>query len=244
MRNKHLLVRFCCVATILFGLSTALRAQTDEELYLSYMDGQLTLWKTYLDTTNWTHLTHAERLRLINYEYGYVPFLADRNDPSAQQYLNRYMRHLAEEQSQLTPSLYASYMCAAHAYAYLLDKKKLFSSGLQSFRLAKQAVDLDGENPIALLLKGNVYFYAPRAFGGNKEEAMLLFEKAERIMQQQGIWHYLWNYPALQLCIAQCYDKLGNTEKAYQKCQVILREHPDFDYVKRVYLPELNKRRK
>lgn len=244
MRNKTFVVRFICIATILLGLSTVLRAQTDEELYAGYMDGKLIPWKTYIDGADWAHLTHAERLRLINYEYGYVPFLADRNDPAAQHYLDIYMQHLSEEEPFLTPSLFASYMCAAHAYAYLLDKKKLFTSGLQSFRLAKQAVDLDGENPIALLLKGNVYFYSPRAFGGNKEEAMNLFEKAERIMQQQGTWHYLWNYPALQLCIAQCYDKLGDTNRAYQKCQAILREHPDFDFVKRIYLPDLQERLK
>lgn len=240
MRNKlHLLLLL-----VLFGLSTATgRAQTDEQLYMSYMQGDLKLWKTYIDSADWKNMNATERLRLINYEYGYVPFLADRKDPTASRYLTQYMAHLEEEKDNLTPSLYASYMCAAHAYVYLLDKSKLFSSGLQSFRLAKKAVELDPNNSIALVLKGNVYFYSPRAFGGNKEEAMRLFARAEQIMQQEGSWQYLWNYPALQLCIAQCYDKLGDTDSAYRKCLAILREHPHFRYVKDTYLPELKKKK-
>lgn len=242
MRNSRLLLGFLLV--VLLGLSTAIcRAQTDEELYHSYMQGDLQLWKTYIDQADWEHLSQAERLRLINYEYGYVPFLADKKDPTAGHYLQQYMAHLEEEKERLTPSLYASYMCAAHAYTYLLDKSKLFSSGLQSFRLAKKAVELDSGNPIALLLKGNVYFYSPRAFGGNKEEAMRLFARAEKIMQEQQTWHYLWNYPALQLCIAQCYDKLGEPDKAYRKCLSILQEHPDFRFITDTYLPELRQKK-
>lgn len=237
MRNNRLIHYLLLV---LIGLSTTIcRAQTDEQLYHSYMQGDLKLWKTYIDSARWEDMNAMERLRLINYEYGYVPFIADRKDPKADYYLRLYMAHIEEEKNNMTPSLYASYMCAAHAYVYLLDKTKLFSSGLQSFRLAKQAVELDQNNSIALILKGNVYFYSPRAFGGNKEEAMRMFARAEQIMQQEGTWHYLWNYPALQLCIAQCYDKLGDTNKAYQKCCAILKEHPDFRYITDTYLPEL-----
>ncbi len=240
MRSK--LFRILLIGMI--GLSTAIsRAQTDEQLYMSYMQSDLTLWKQYIDSADWKNMNAEERLRLINYEYGYVPFIADKKDPTASHYLEQYIAHVEEEKANLTPSVYASYMCAAHAYTYLLDKSKLFSSGLQSFRLAKKAVELDPNNSIALVLKGNVYFYAPRAFGGNKEEAMRLFARAERIMQQEGKWRYLWNYPALQLCIAQCYDKLGDTDSAYRKCRAILKEHPNFRFITETYLPELEKKR-
>ncbi|MCQ2345621.1 MAG: hypothetical protein MJZ82_02510 [Paludibacteraceae bacterium] len=235
---------FAFITLVLASMSMAGAEYSDKQLYEGYLTNDFSLWTAYINNTDWSTLNTEERMRYINYEYGYVPFMADQKNPNARRYLDQYKAHLEEEKCHMTEAQYTAYLCAANAYEYLLDKKKLFSAGLQSFKLAKKAVELDDNNPIGLLLKANVNFHAPKGFGGNKEEALRLFLKAEKIMRQEGTWRYLWNYPALQLCIAQCYEELGEKEKAISKCESILQEHPKFNYVRNTYLPALRAKKK
>jgi len=235
--RKLLLLVALLVAKLAFGQFS------NEQLYQAYMQSDLKTWGEYIDSQNWDQLSHSERHRLINYEYGYIPFLADlqRMDEAAQ-HLERYCQHLSDEQPYLSPADYTAYLSASHAYAYLIDKGKIFSDGMQSFKLAKQAVELDPHNVIALSLKGNVNFYAPKLFGGNKQKAMEMFLEAEQIMEQDPEWEYLWNYPAMQLCIAQCYEKLGELDAALRYANKTLQRHPHFKYLKETYLPELKQK--
>ena len=215
---------------------------TDKQLYNGYMTQDLTSWREYVGTADWQSMSAPERTRLINYEYGLVPVEIDRGSSESRRMLDTYKAHIEAHKGTLTSSQYAAYMSAAHAYEYLLDKSRLLSEGLCAFQLAAKAVEEDPANPVALSLKGNVDFYAPAIFGGSKKKALKLFLEAERQMRQDPKFRYLWNYPALQLCIAQCYEKQSKTKKAIAKCEEILREHPDFVYVRDEYLPALRKK--
>lgn len=215
---------------------------TDSLLYEGYMNEDLSNWTKYLQTNNFYTLPVKEQKNYLNYEYGYVPFSADRKDPNSQQYLDTFWVHIEYLKPHLTQSEYTAFCCAANAFEYVIDKSKLFSCGLKSFKLAKQAVELDPNNPIALILKGNVYFHAPKAFGGNKQEAMEMFDKAEQLMRNDKRWKWSWNYPAIQLCIAQCLDKLGRKEEAWKKCETTMKEHPHFQFMSKTYMPDLKKR--
>jgi len=238
-------MRKLLITILLFVAGLAYGQFSDEELYKAYMQSDLTLWGQYIDAQDWSKLSHPERKRLINYEYGYIPVLADEKKmDAAARYLRQYNEHLAAEQQYLSKADYLAYLSASHAYAYLLDKSLILSEGMQSFKVAKQAVEADPKNVIAMTLKGNVDFYAPRLFGGSKQKAMEMFLEAEQIMLQDPQYRYLWNLPAMQLAIAQCYDKLGDTDAAIQQVYKLLRSHPHFSYVKDTYLPELKQKTK
>ncbi len=216
---------------------------SDEQLYMAYMSSDLSLWGQYIDAQDWNTMSHPQRLRLINYEYGYIPVLADQNRmEEAAHYLQQFNNHLSQEQSYLPKATYIAYRSASHAYAYLLDKSKIFSEGMQSFKTAKQALLSDPNNPIALTLKGNVDFYAPKLFGGDKKQAMELFLQAESIMSRDTAFRYLWNLPAIQLCIAQCYEKSGDIPAAIRQAEKTLQQHPHFIYIRQTYLPQLKRR--
>lgn len=232
MRNKLLLIVMLCS-----GLSFA--QVPEQQLFEGYLAQDLSSWDTFITTANWDQMSDNERTLLINHEYGFIPFMSDQNDPRCRQLLDAFWQHIEAHKNVLTPSQYATYTGAAHAFEYLLDKSKIFSDGMQSFKLAKQAVEADPNNPIALSLKGNVDFYAPKLFGGSKKKAMDMFLLSEQLMHNDPMYKYWWNYPAMLLCIAQCYEKMGNKEAAIQKCQQILREYPNFVFVRDEYLPSL-----
>ncbi|MCQ2347654.1 MAG: hypothetical protein MJZ65_00520 [Paludibacteraceae bacterium] len=232
------------IYSLLFIVELAYGQFSDKQLYDAYMASDLKLWGQYIDAQDWKSLSHAERRRLINYEYGYIPFLADQKRmEEAAHYLPIYLQHVEEERSSLGESTYLAYRSAAHAYAYLLDKSTIFSDGMMSFKMAKKALEADTTDPIAMTLKGNVDFYAPKCFGGNKQKAIQIFLQAERIMTTDTAYRYLWNLPAMQLAIAQCYEKTGELDKAEQQVEKVLRRHPTFTYVRNTYLPELKKKK-
>lgn len=216
---------------------------TDARLYQAYMERDMATWQHYIDEADWDTLSAAERKRLLNYEYGFVAVAIDSKIPHAEDYLTRFRNHVEEEfaAQHICEAHYCMYMSSVHAYDFLLNRSRLFSSGLQSFKLVKKAAQLAPNDPYVLTLKANVDFYAPSAFGGDKEAALKMFTRAKEIFRQTIDYKHIWNYASLSLCIAQCYEKTGEREKAIEECRAILAEMPNFSYVRDEYLPGLLK---
>ena len=67
------------------------------------------------------------------------------------------------------------------------------------------------------------------------------YEKTITAFENQKAIENNWNYIATMLCYAQAFEKLGETEKAIEVCQKILKIAPTFVYVRDVYYPQLLK---
>ena len=48
-----------------------------------------------------------------------------------------------------------------------------------------------------------------------------------------------WNFRSLQLCIAQCYEKVEGKKRAARYCEEVLKEVPNFVYLRDVYYKKL-----
>ena len=236
-------LRKTAILALLFVSGTCFGQYSDEQLYEAYMSSDLTLWGEYIAHTKWDTLSAEGRTRLINYYYGYIPFRHDNGGKDCRALLDTYWALIRRHQDVLTESEYKTFLSSAYAYEYLLDHGRIFSDGMKSYKVAKEAVEADENNPLALALKGNVDFYAPKLFGGSKKRAMRAFLKAEKIMHNDAKYRYYWNYPSLQLCIAQCYEKQGDLDEAIEQCRKLLAEHPHFAYVRDEYLPALLKKK-
>lgn len=214
---------------------------TEEQLYYAYLHQDMSVWRNYIENAKWEKMSVGERKQLINYEYGFIATAIDAEDPKADEYLTHFRQHVAEEYDSrhISEAHYCMYMSSINAYDFMLNKSKLFSAGLQSFKLVKKAAQLAPDDPFVLTLKANVDFYAPAAFGGDKEAALVLFTRARELFRETEDYQHLWNYASLRLCIAQCYDKKGDSERAISECYSILGEIPDFEYVRDEYLPQL-----
>lgn len=213
----------------------------DEFLYAAYMKKDMQIWQAYIDQTDWKTINTPEKLRLINYEYGFVANCIQLKQEDAQTYLEQFHAHLEDvyKANQISEARYYMYLSSVYAYDFMLHPGKLFSSGVRSYKSIKKAYKLAPKDPIVLTLKANVDFYAPPALGGNKESALKDFILAKQLLEQQGDYEHLWNYAALRLCIAQCYEKTGNKQKAIEECRNILQVMPEFSYIKDEYLPHL-----
>ncbi len=225
---------------LLFVCSCSCSAQySDKALYEAYLKKDMTLWQEYIDHADWAKLSHKEKERLLNYEYGYAAYIADKDAAAADFYLKQFNLHIEDCATLLSPATLASYRAAYCAYMTKVDKWHIISFATKSLRYADEAIAADMRNPIALALYGNVKMYTPKTFGGDKATAVTYYQRAEALYENQKQTRHNWNYRAVQLCMVQCYEKLGQVEKALEKCKAILQDEPDFTYLRDTYLPIL-----
>ncbi len=230
----------CSLLLLMLIVSLSCYAQySDKELYEAYLTSDLSLWQEYINSTDWESLSKEEKKRMLNYQYGFTANVLSQDKDTAKRHLQLFEEHVNDAAEWLSPSSLACYRSAYAAYKIKLGDWRVFSLAKQTFCYADEAVEIDSLNPLALTLKANVDMYAPKAFGGNKEQALHYFLLAEKQYRERGLTLNNWNFRALQLCIAQCYEKTGDKEQAIAKCYAILAEEPNYEYIRHVYFPKL-----
>ena len=211
------------------------------DLYKAYLAGDMQKWGDYLAQTDQrTDFSVEELASIANYEYGYIAWCLDekRND-EAKHRLKQFVNRInCLDSLHYDPSMIAVFRSSVCAYDLSLYKRDLVKTMKEAIHYTELGVKLDPKNPLALTLQGNVKFYTPAMFGGSKKEALDFFLKAEYLMRENKMTD-CWNFRALQLCIAQCYEKVESKKAAINYCEKILSEVPDFAYVRDVYLPKL-----
>ncbi len=212
---------------------------TDEELYKAYLKGDVSLWKEYIEHADWDKLSEMEKERLLNYQYGYVAFAVSEENESAERHLQLFAQHIEELSGKLDGAQLACYRSSLAAYEMSFNAFRKLMYANRAMAYANEAMRIDSLHPAALTLKANIDMYCPKAFGGNKERALRYFLLAERRFKELHLTIHNWNYRALQLCIAQCYEKTGDKQQAIEKCEQILQEEPGFSYISDTYLPVL-----
>ncbi len=229
------------IIAFLLLICCSLSAQTfsDEALYKCYLGEDKELWKQYITTADWNKLTSKERQRLLNYEYGYIAYAVSENNSESKKLLDNFNSHIESMTGKMAESTRLVYLSAAASYSISLSKWTIAVNGPKTFNYAEKALAIDSLNPLALTLRGSIYFYSPKAFGGDKQLALKYMQQAEKQFQQRGDTVNNWNYRSVQMILAQCLEKTGNKQAAIAKCRSILQEEPEFSYIRDCYLPEL-----
>ncbi len=186
-------------------------------------------------------LTQRNMLEVSNYLYGYIAVLLDEEkDKKAKEYLERWELILddMEKVDSLRPYVYV-YRCSVCAYKITLSSIKAISLGPKAMNYIDKALELEPNNPLAVGLKGNMLFYMPKAFGGDKHEALELYLRTMKLFPENLDPLFRWNKCGIMLCIAQAYEKTDQLDKAIEYCEQILLVQPNFSYIKNEYLPQL-----
>ena len=195
----------------------------DRYLLDAYLRNDMTVWQAHIDSA-------AD----LPYEYGYCAAIMTENKEAARPYVKRFKEHTAQQKAQLPKGHYEMYMSAVYVYELRLHDS---FHPAKSLSLARKAVELAPNDPLTLTYCGMALFYAPQPFG-NKKEALTLFEKAEKLFQGNR-WYNCWWRPAAMMYAAQCYDKQGNTAEAIRRCEALLKEYPDYAFIRDIYMPAL-----
>lgn len=212
-----------------------------QDLYEAYLSGDMSVWGAYIaEMEKKGNLTLDEIARITNYEYGYIAWCIDeKRVEEAKHRLDVFISHIDYLEKQgYSPSMVAVYRSSVCAYQLSLYKKKFIQMAKEALAYSEQALELDAKNPIALTLQGNVKMHMPAILGGSDAKALEFFLESETLMRNAGKVDN-WNFRSLQLCIAQCYERVEGKKRAAQYCEEVLAEVPNFVYLRDVYYKKL-----
>jgi len=120
-----------------------------------------------------------------------------------------------------------------------IDKCKAIFLGSDSKNSINKAMQLDPLNIQAIIDKGNLLYYSPRLFGGDKKEALGYFLKGVKLMERNKETYQNWVYLNLLTMIANVYEKTDKLEDAKLTYEKIMRNEPDIKWVKDDLYPQL-----
>ncbi len=224
---------------LVMGLAAEAGVVNHDKMFAAYLKGDLATWKSeltcYVASDN---LTFEDKCDIANYLYGYIGFILDSGAKQAElegwfKYLDSYVEEMLKHEE--TKSMGHLYKAGAYAFKAKSYKGKLVSYGVKSLSELEEALKINPNNPIAIGLKGNVKFYAPKMLGGNKEKALGYYLKAVKLLTGQCPKVYKWNYWALKLCVVEAYVGLGQKEKAEAYYQATMKAQPGFTLLKKSY---------
>lgn len=225
-----------CTATISIG-QNAYR----EPIYLAYVQGDMSRWEAIirLIEERSDDFSDEERKELISYYYGYISFLLETDQKDkVQDYIIKGEKHLnALLKSAPNDVTALAYKGSFIGFRIGTNKFKALTLGKESISYINRAYKLDSQNVQAILDKGNLLYHMPGMFGGDKKEAVRLYEKAVLRMEKHQNLKQNWLYLNVLTTIARHYEEEKQWQKAVLIYEKILQQEPEFTWVKDTLYP-------
>ncbi|HPE39641.1 MAG TPA: tetratricopeptide repeat protein [Bacteroidales bacterium] len=187
------------------------------------------------------------KFELLNYLYGYIGWcIGNERKPEARKYLDIAENMALElEQKKQNLSLVNAYQGAFNGYNIALAPYKVIFFGSRSIKHVEKAIQLDKKNYFGYLQMGNIEYYKPPRFGGDKYKSINYYGQAKALIENDYFKSKNdWNYLNILVSIAKSYTALGKYEEAKKYYEATLKIEPQFTWVKNNLLPELNKKMK
>ena len=233
------------VTLILLSLTTTAFSESPykKPIYAAFITHDMAKWDNTIRAIEASNSANTvdQKLELINDYYGYIGWLIGQKQYAKAEKLIPKGERLVNQVLGMSPKNATAYSFKGSftGFKIAIDKCKAIFLESESKNCINKALELDPENIQALIDKGNILFYAPRIFGGNKKEALSYFLKAERLMERNKETYQNWIYLNLLTIIATSYEKTNNMEDAKLVYEKILRNEPDIKWVKDGLYPTL-----
>ena len=217
-------------------------------IYHAYITNSVGDWKKVIDKmSSDKNVDNAQKLELLNYEYGYVGWCVVNNkDKEAQHYLDHAVK-LAEEleKEKYELSQIMAYKAALWGFQIALSYYKAPFLGFECVDFAKQSVQLNKNHYLGYLQMGYIDFFLPSVFGGSKTRAINNYIIAEKLLEKQLNGSLKdWNYINILVTIVQACQSLGQNAKAKVYHDKVMKVEPTYKWAKSDLIDNLQNRTK
>jgi len=216
-----------------------------QQIYHAYVSGNMDQWVSVVKEmeNDETIRTVSQKLELVEYYYGLTPFYIDtKNEKMARitiQKADLVLDKLLKNDPK-NPTAQA-FKGAFIGFKLSLDKLKILTLGPECLKHINLSYSIDPSNIQALTDKANALFHAPKMFGGDKIEAVKLYQKSIVLMEKSNLSTNNWFYLNTLILLAKAYVSIDKTNDAKIIYEKTLRKEPDFVWVKKVLYPRLLK---
>lgn len=217
----------------------SLFAQDDRAtIYQAYLQGRMDTWKGVMDRLESGHASSGDMTllyQLTELQYGYIGYClgADR-EREAEVELERAERNiqLLVADDPRNPRIY-SLMGAFYGFRINLKPLKAPSYGRKSEEANQRALSLGPEEPQAWMEKANIEYYKPAIFGGSKEKAVELYQKAIELFESTPErTSQNWIYLNCMVGWAMACENTGRIRQAGEIYRRLLEMEPSFKWVR------------
>ncbi|HZL09285.1 MAG TPA: hypothetical protein VFC65_04755 [Prolixibacteraceae bacterium] len=201
----------------------------------SYQAGNMTPWIGLIGEMEHVNSDDLDwQLEMVKAMYGLVGFeLGAHNKDLARAYVNKadvYLDKLLEEHPE-NAQLH-SLAGAFCGYKIALAFYKAPFLGPKSMYHVEKAIDLDPEEPMGYIEKGNSLQYRPAVFGGDKTEGLIYYKKALKLMDAQNTQKCNWQKLLLRAFILKSLYETNQTEEARKFRAEIQKNYGSMDWIK------------
>lgn len=203
--------------------------------YDSYKAGDMTPWPALIAEMEKAKSTDlAWQTEMVKALYGLVGYQIGANQKDlAKVYVNKadvYLDQLLDEYPNnarlhsLAGAFYGFKISFAFYKAPFLGPKSLYHIG--------KAIDLDPNEPMGYIEKGNSLLYRPAALGGDKREALRLYRKALQLMQSHNALKCDWQQMLLRAFILKSLYETNQTTEANAFMSAMQKDYGSMIWIK------------
>ena len=230
------------LSLLLLTFTSALFAKTSysKSIYDAFIVRDMTKWESVVQSMEASHsvTTVDQKLELVSYYYGVIGYLIGKKQYLHAEQLTNKGEALIDQVLHASPknATATSYKGSFTGFRVGIKKFKALLLIFDSKKYINKAVEMDPQNVQALIDKGNMYYYAPSLFGGDKKAALTYYLKAAGIMEQKNETSDNWVYLNTLTMIAFAYTKTDNPNAAKQMYVKIMRLEPNITWAKEVLI--------
>jgi tetratricopeptide (TPR) repeat protein len=242
MNLLNILPKKLILALLLLTFTSGLFAKTSycKSIYDAFIVRDMTKWESVVQSMEASHsvTTVDQKLELVSYYYGVIGYLIGKKQYLHAEQLTNKGEALIDQVLHASPknATATSYKGSFTGFRVGIKKFKALLLIFDSKKYINKAVEMDPQNVQALIDKGNMYYYAPAVFGGDKKTAITYYLKAAGIMEQKNETLDNWVYLNTLTMIAFVYTKTENPNAAKQMYNKIMRLEPNITWAKEVLI--------
>ncbi|HDR67568.1 MAG TPA: hypothetical protein ENN61_00805 [Bacteroidaceae bacterium] len=241
-------MRIVIIIAILIGYLTVFAGDFRLEIYNAYISGDMDQWKLVMDKMEreWNSNKDSELLfDLTEAYYGYIAWcISVKKRDMAREFLVKAEKNieLLLASNPSWPDVY-SIKGALYGLRVGLEPLKAPVYGKKSVENNNRAIELGPSGPRGWMERANIEFYKPAIFGGSKNRAVPLYEKAVRLFEaNRELMKKNWIYLNCLAGLANAYAETGAIRQADQVYRRILIIEPGFKWIKEDVYPNFKTR--
>lgn len=238
------------ISKVLLGLiflvtTTVVTSQNrDSVFYKCYVTGDMQTWKETMQQMDKELINESnigELFEITLAWYGYIGYCIGNNlEDEAEKFLKSGWTHLENllDHPEAGASAHAL-KSGFYGFEMGLAKYKAVMLGPKSVSALKEAAAIDSSNIHYLVERGNQMYYMPSFLGGDKEVALNNYKRAvEKIESGEDYHKNHWFYLNTKVVLAHTYEGTGNIEKARSTYKDIMKQAPQFNWLKEELWPK------
>jgi tetratricopeptide (TPR) repeat protein len=201
----------------------------------SYRAGTMAPWPgliAEMEKAKSTDLTW--QIELVKAMYGLVGYeIGSKNKDLARVYVNKadvYLDKLLKDYPQ--NAQIHSLAGAFYGYKISLSFYMAPFYGPKSLSQINKAIELDPNEPAGYIEKGNSLQYRPAALGGDKKEALALYRKALKLMENRNDLSCSWQQMLLRAFILKTLYETNQTSEAETFIQEMQKDYGSMSWIK------------